>query len=67
MDETIKIELTIEEALNLSTLLNLTRSVCAEHILTGPALDTFAYALLNSAMDPIISQLDEGLELLGLN
>lgn len=60
------LELSQDEALTLATILDNVRSEAVLGGLTAPSLnEQYAWRLLNSAIDPIISQLETGLEFLG--
>ena len=66
-DEDVLLRLTTEEALTLSTVLGNARSDCTFLGITGNFNAQTAARLLNSAIDPIISQLDEELAVLGVD
>jgi hypothetical protein len=59
--EAIILVLDIEDALTLGELLTMVRQICEEHAQGKVLLDGFAYRLLNSAIDPILSHIEEGL------
>lgn len=64
-DSDVVLRLTVEDALLLSSVLDNARSDCTFLGITGNFNAQLAARLLNSALDPIISQLEEELEILG--
>lgn len=66
-NDDVMLFLSVEEALTLSTILDNARTDALLLSLTSDVLnDKHAARLLNSAIDPIISQLEEELETLGV-
>jgi hypothetical protein len=63
--ETLILELSIEDALNLASVLDNARADCTYLGITSNFNGQLAARLLNSAIDPIITQLEQGLEMLG--
>ncbi len=63
--ETLILELSIDEALTLSSVLDNARADCTLLGLTGNFNAQLAARYLNSAVDPIITQLEQGLDMLG--